>query len=610
MLHPSEAESEKIPLDELNRRLEKAQEENALSLEAQRLSGMGVWKYDILNNLVTWSEEVYRIYEMDPAIDQPRLDDIFYYANPEEKEAVEKIINDAISTGASYNLDCTIITKSKKIKYVNATGRPFLNAKGQLTHLFGTVTDITENKKLVKSLQFSDFTIESISDGVFWLDENGRFIKVNKAACKALGYSKEELFLLRGADINPSFTIEKSRKLWEETKKTGVLTFETSHRRKDGTMFPVEITNNLIEYEGKELRCSIVRDITQRKLSEEKITKALQEVETLKNQLEKENVYLQQEIKLEQNFGDIITNSQAFKKILRKAEQVAKSDATVLLLGESGTGKELLAHAIHHLSNREKRPLIKVNCAALPANLIESELFGHEKGAFTGAVAKKAGRFELANNGTIFLDEIGELPVELQSKLLRVLQEGEFERLGGSLTIKVDVRVIAATNRDLLQAIKDGSFREDLFYRLNVFPIETIPLRERKEDIPLLVHYFVNKHSTKQGKSIEKIPVKVMESLQGYEWPGNIRELANLIERAVIISNGKSLEAGDWLPTQNRSILVHASKTLEEIEKEHIIQTLKSTNWRVSGEKGAAKILGMNAKTLDSRMRKLNIKRS
>ncbi len=594
----------------LKAKLEKALEENALSLEAQRLSGMGVWKYDILNNIIKWSEEVYRIYEMDPAIDQPRLDDIFYYANPKEKESVEKIINDAIRTGASYNLDCTIITKSKKIKYVNALGRPFLNVKGELLHLFGTVTDITETKKLVKALQFSDFTIESISDGVFWLDEKGRFIKVNRAACKALGYTKEELYQLQGADVNPTFTIEKSRKLWEETKKTGVLTFETSHRRKDGTLFPVEITNNIIEYEGRELRCSIVRNITQRKLIEGKITKALEEVESLKNQLEKENIYLQQEINLEQNFGDIATNSQAFKKVLRKAEQVAKTDASVLLLGESGTGKELLAHAIHHFSNREKRPLIKVNCAALPANLIESELFGHEKGAFTGAMARKAGRFELANNGTIFLDEIGELPVELQSKLLRVLQEGEFERLGGSSTMKVDVRVIAATNRNLEQAIKEGLFREDLFYRLNVFPIETIPLRERKEDIPMLVHYFVNKHSTKQGKSIEKIPVKVMEALQEYNWPGNIRELTNLVERAVIISKGKLLAGGDWLPTQNNNNMLKNSRTLEEVEREHIIQTLKSTNWRVSGKSGAAIILGMNAKTLDSRMRKLDIKRS
>jgi transcriptional regulator with GAF, ATPase, and Fis domain len=290
-------------------------------------------------------------------------------------------------------------------------------------------------------------------------------------------------------------------------------------------------------------------------------------------------------------------------------EQVSSTDATVLILGESGTGKELLARAIHNISFRGDRPLVKVNCAALPGNLIESELFGHEKGAFTGAIARKIGRFELADGGTIFLDEIGDLPLELQAKLLRVLQEGEFERLGNSRTIKVDVRIIAATNRDLEREVDQGNFREDLFYRLNVFPVLIPPLRERKEDIPLLVKHFIQKFTRKIGKTIDAVPQHVLNTLQQYHWPGNVRELENLIERAMIISKGNRLLLGDWMPQNGSSNGKSHFSTLEESEKHHILEALEKTDWRVSGEKGAAKILGLNSKTLESRMKKLKIER-
>jgi transcriptional regulator with GAF, ATPase, and Fis domain len=278
-------------------------------------------------------------------------------------------------------------------------------------------------------------------------------------------------------------------------------------------------------------------------------------------------------------------------------------------LGESGTGKELLARAVHNISNRCKKPLVKVNCAALPVNLIESELFGHERGAFTGALERKIGRFELANGGTIFLDEIGELPIDLQSKLLRVLQEGEFERLGNPVTIKVNVRVIAATNRNLEQAMEKKEFREDLYYRLNVFPINCPPLRERKEDIPLLVKHFCQKYESKIGKKILHIPLKVMSALTEYNWPGNIRELENIIERALILSRGNTLEYGDWLPKEKKTNGKLSKQKLQDVEREHIIETLKQTGWKVSGEKGAAKILGLNATTLEARMKKLGIRR-
>ncbi len=345
------------------------------------------------------------------------------------------------------------------------------------------------------------------------------------------------------------------------------------------------------------------------KLSDE-LQNALSEVERLKNRLEAENIYLQDEIKLQHNFENIITQSDELKKVLYKVEQVSTTDATVLILGESGTGKEILARAIHNISNRSNRPLVKVNCSALPASLIESELFGHEKGSFTGATSRKIGRFELADGGTLFLDEIGDLPLALQPKILRVLQEGEFERIGNAKTIKVDVRIIAATNRNLNQEILDGNFREDLYYRLNVFPILIPPLRQRKEDIPLLVNHFVNTLSRKIGKKIETISQSMMEKLIQYDWPGNVRELINTIERAIITNEGSKLTLSELLPKSVSASSTDINPaTLQEIEREHIIKVLKMTNWQVSGDKGAAQILGMKRTTLEARMKKLNIEK-
>ena len=339
------------------------------------------------------------------------------------------------------------------------------------------------------------------------------------------------------------------------------------------------------------------------------LTSALTEVETLKNQLQAENTYLRDEIKLTKNFDEIITQSKLFQKVLRKVEQVAPTNTTVLILGESGTGKELLARAVHQLSGRKNRPLVKLNCAALPPTLIESELFGHEKGSFTGATAQKVGRFELADGGSIFLDEIGEMPLDLQAKLLRVLQEGELERVGSTKTLRVNVRVIAATNRDLEAEITAGHFREDLYYRLNVFPITSLPLRERKEDIPLLVRHFCRKHGANMGKTIDTIPQEVLTTLADYHWPGNIRELENVVERSLIMSPGKTLLLNDWSRRKPSATQKAGLMTMEEAERSHIISVLEMTHWRVSGENGAARLLDMVPTTLDSRMRKLGIKR-
>jgi transcriptional regulator with PAS, ATPase and Fis domain len=336
---------------------------------------------------------------------------------------------------------------------------------------------------------------------------------------------------------------------------------------------------------------------------------ALGEVRELKNRLQQENKYLQEEIKQELGSDVIIGDSDAQSDLMRKVGQVARTDATVLISGETGTGKELIARAIHAGSQRKDRPLVKVNCAALPANLIESELFGHEKGAFTGASARKIGRFELADAGTIFLDEIGDLPLELQAKLLRVLQEGELERVGGIQTIRIDVRIIAATNRSLANSIAAGEFRDDLFYRLNVFPIESPPLRNRKKDIPLLANHFVQKYSVKIGKLINSIEAPLMAQLQAYDWPGNVRELENIIERAIILSDGDTLQLDEAFDLSINPKSLHAPKTIREVEKEMIQVALEDCDWKIEGQCGAATRLDMAPSTLRERIKKFGIQR-
>ncbi len=344
-----------------------------------------------------------------------------------------------------------------------------------------------------------------------------------------------------------------------------------------------------------------------RRHDELELKKSYEKIEALNEKIEQENRYLRKEVKLTQGHGEIIGDSVALRAALTKAEQVAATNSTVLILGETGTGKELLARWIHSASPRRDKLLVTVNCAALPSSLVEAELFGREKGAFTGALTRELGRFEIADGSTIFLDEVGELSLELQAKLLRVLQDGKFERLGSSATRNVDVRVLAATNHDLKQAVENKEFREDLYYRLNVFPIEMPPLRARIEDLPHLVWSFVEEFSEAMGKNIEKIPHTAMEALKAYRWPGNVRELRNIIERAMIMSRGPTLAID--LPEQTAPGSEAAAKTLDDVEREYIETIAESTGWRISGARGAAEILGMKATTLESRMKKLGIKR-
>ncbi len=477
--------------------------------------------------------------------------------------------------------------------------------------------DVTERKQTEDALRESEERFRKLfdhsSDGVVLFDAaGGDILNANPNFCDMLGYSRQELLSMNASDIHPH-ELSKFRAFTESVVAKGDgRTDELTCLAKGGEKIAAEISaSTFIESDGgRQLFMAAVRDITERKQSEEALRKVHAEVQCLKDRLHAENIYLQEEIKTNRNFEEIIGNSSAIKKLLSNVEQVADTNATVLILGETGTGKELVARAIHNISNRRDRVLVKVNCATLHSNLIESELFGHKKGSFTGAIEDKSGRFELADNGTIFLDEIGELPIELQAKLLRVLQEGEFERLGDSKTVKVDIRVIAATNRNLKKGIEDGSFREDLYYRLNVFPLEVPALRQRKLDIPLLVNFFSLKFAKSQGKIIKNIPENMMKKLQSYSWPGNIRELENIIERAVILSKDGNLKLDDSFDLReplNPNAGHHS--TLEDVERNHIISVLDETNWTISGENGAAGLLGLNPNTLRSRIQKLGINR-
>jgi PAS domain S-box-containing protein len=364
-----------------------------------------------------------------------------------------------------------------------------------------------------------------------------------------------------------------------------------------------DVDGQVIEYQA------VGRDITDRKRAEDDAAAAHEEIKRLKERLEADNVYLRNEVKLKYNHDAVVGRSAAIRAVLRDVERVASTGSTVLLVGETGTGKELIARAIHNRSPRHDRPMVTVNCAALPSALIESEIFGREEGAYTGALTRQIGRFELANGSTLFLDEVGELPLETQVKLLRVLQTGEFERLGSTETRRADVRIVAATNRDLEQRIADKAFREDLYYRLNVFPIRVPPLRERLDDIPLLVESFVREFSQSMNKTIESIPRSSFDALERHHWPGNIRELRNVIERAMIVSQGDVLHAE--LPQHAKASPAKPAETmnLDEVQRRHILSVLESTGWRISGPRGAAALLGIKPTTLEYRINKLGISR-
>jgi PAS domain S-box-containing protein len=484
-----------------------------------------------------------------------------------------------------------------------------------------SVTDVTDRVEALEAVRRSEKLFRTVANSapvLIWMSGTDKLVTFLNAGWLAFTGRKLEDELGEGwaAGVHPD-DLQQCLKTYSRAFDARV-DFEMEYRlrRHDGQYrWIVDHGAPMLESDGT-FRGYVgsCLDITDRRQSEQELIdanksllEANQRIGTLKEQLEQENVYLKKEIVVERNHFEVIGRSEPIRRVLVKVEQVAPTVSTVLLLGETGTGKELIARAIHRNSKRKDRLMVKVNCAALPASLVESELFGREKGAFTGALTREIGRFELAHDSTIFLDEIGELPLELQAKLLRVLQEGEFERLGSSRTIHVDARLIAATSRDLEAAVRAGKFREDLYYRLNVFPIHIPPLRERREDIPILTWHFLRELGNRMGREIESVRAGTMTSFQGYSWPGNVRELRNVIERHLITNPGPTFEAE--LPEAIRVGAHDGGGTLEEVEKNHILRVLELTSWRVRGHDGAAEILNLKATTLESRMKKLGIAR-
>lgn len=479
-------------------------------------------------------------------------------------------------------------------------------------------------QEIEESLRASEKTLRTVfgsaTDGMLVAEvETGRFVLVNDAMCRMLGCSAEEVKRLSFADIHPAESMDHVRlQIEKQARGDYSLAPDIPVKRRDGSVFFVDINSTPLELDGRVHLLGIFRDITERKRAEKELQTAFDTIKRLKDQLEAENIYLRDEMELKDGYGEIIGASDPMKYAMHRIRQVACTNATVLLTGETGTGKGIFARFLHRESARRDKPFVNVPCAGLPANLIESELFGREKGAFTGSTARQIGRFELAHGGSIFLDEIGELPIELQGKLLRVIEDGEFERLGSPRPVKVDVRVVASTNRSLEEEIRNGRFRKDLFYRLNVFPVTLPPLRKRREDIPLLVESFVKRFCKTFGKRIEKIPVPTMKALEDYAWPGNVRELINVVERAVIVSAGPELRLAEELTVSPiepawedlpKGIEARPPKDLTEMERDYILDTLQRTGWRIEGQRGAAQLLGINPSTLRTRMRKLDIRR-
>ncbi len=540
-----------------------------------------------------------------------------------------------------------------KVKGFNSGAVDYVAKPFQSEEVIARVQTHIKIRQLEKTLeqknrQLEDdntFILESMGEGLLGVDKQGLLTFINPAGCEITGWLEHEII---GKNFHDLFMHTDGSGHRNPLEKDNV--FNTLHdhtvRQSDndifwnkaGEAYPVEYTVTAIEGETDiSSACVVFKNISHRKKREKDLHQALKEVKQLKEKLQLENTslraessYLQEEIRSEQNYGEIIGNSSALIRVMEEAEQVAMTDTTVLINGESGTGKESMARAIHQFSSRSTRPLIKVNCGAISESLVESELFGHVKGAFTSAINDRTGHFELADKGTIFLDEIGELSLEVQVKLLRVLQEQEIQRVGSGEVIKVDVRIIAATNRNLKKMVDEGTFRMDLFYRLNVFPITVPPLRDRKSDIPLLLAKFIDKLSKKLGKPLKGISNVSMELMMDYHWPGNIRELQNVIERSAILSRTEIIEVDDALvPVSVNQVKLEKNsvadqqtnemgteahrpseyKTLAENEKLYIISLLTDLNWVIGGKKGVAEILDVPASTLRSRMKKLGIER-
>jgi PAS domain S-box-containing protein len=588
----------------------------ALALKAAK---MGVWETDFESFDSYWSEESLAILGL--PFSEKRLPlsltaDLVY---PEDRERLNLHIKAILHLPDGPGLfDCIyrIVRADGALRWVHAMGQARIREVGRRPAYSGIILDITEQKLAEVQLASERKRLRDILDGIFGcvclISPDGILLEVNQAPLERVGLSKEDVIGITVWNTPPiSYSPEVQTRVREAVARAAageVTRYDQDVRVAGGGISSLDITfSPLLDEHGSITGVlAFGVDVTERNRAKNALREALDEVSQLKDRIDAENVLLREHIQTVRGRVRIIGQSAAIQNVLSHAREVAKTDSNVLILGETGTGKELLAEAIHEWSARQNRPLVRVACAAIPATLLESELFGREKGAYTGALTKQIGRFEAAEGGTLFLDEIGELPAEIQVKLLRVLDSQQFEHLGSFKTLQADVRIIAATNRDLEKAIRAGIFREDLFHRLNVFPLTIPPLRERAEDIPELVWSFVKDLSLKTGKAISVISPDLMHAIQRQPWPGNVRELRNAIERAMILSKGPELRVE--LPKVISSPPVEEA-TLDGVERAHIVKTLEQTGWRIRGENGAAKRLGLNPTTLESKMSRLGIER-
>jgi PAS domain S-box-containing protein len=571
--------------------------------EAQRVAHMGSWVWRVAGrDALHLSEEWYRIYGFDPKLGMPEWKERLQRVHPEDRGTWQGTIERAIQERSDYEVEFRILLPDGTIKWVQTVGHPVLSTAGELVEFIGISMDLTERKHMEEELQqLVDFVRHIITV----LSPNGKITYANRVAREYTGLTLDEYRLVDvlARVIHPD-DIERMRAVRERgLSANNPFEIEARTVGKDGVCRWFLYRYNPLRDENREITRWYVTgtDIEDRKRAEDR--------------LQHENVALREEIDRASMFEEIVGTSKPLKAVLSQTAKVARTDATVLITGETGTGKELIARAVHKRSERSEHAFISVNCAAFAPTLISSELFGHEKGAFTGATQRRIGRFELADGGTIFLDEVGDLPPDTQIALLRVLQEREFERVGGAQPIKVNVRVIAATNRDLDAAVASGSFRSDLFYRLQVFPIEIPPLRERREDIALLVEYFIDRYSRKARKNIRHVSQETLELLQSYAWPGNIRELQNVIERSVILCETEIFSIDEsWLPKQPSLAEPKSQMELPERllaqEKEMIEAALKESRGRIFGPTGAAAKLGIPRSTLESKIRSLKINKN